>query len=666
MNDQTLARVGSERLVALADDMRCLGTMWLKPATGSDHASRLEGFYAPQAAQYDKFRSRFLWGRRPMLSAAAARLNQEKKGSLGVWVDLGGGTAENVASMADFIDLSRFEKIYVVDLCPSLCKIAREKVQKKGWSNVEVVEADACAFVPAGDKSARLVTFSYSLSMIPSFHRAIDQASSYLEEKGMVGVADFYTSAKYDLPCRQMPYLSRVFWRSVFDMDNINLDPSLRQYLDHSFSRIHEFNSSGSIPYVPRFLEAPYYVWLGVKDSSAGRGSVDVEKRNKRPPAFPPTFIYSLSWEDPRTDEPILKVGKGDVVLTLTSGGCNTLDLAAQGADLVVSVDMNPAQSALLELKVLAIRHLAYEDLWLMFGKGVHPDIERVFERDLAPWMSEGALKFWNRKMYYFQSGFYYHGAMGVVIRCAHWVQVLCGMRGHFRKFVDAPSQEAQIAVWESFWAYRFITALPERLLALFQLCLTWLLLNRLVCWMGLGVPPRQYALIASDGRDICEYAATTFDGAARKTRLATENYFYRACIWGSFSKECCPAYLKPDIYKTLKGGAVDRVKIATNTFLGELYARRFTRVILMDHVDWLDDTAVAELARGLQKQVVPGGRIIWRSASLNPPYGNVFQKHGFKIECVHRVTDKDQEGCIDRVNMYASFWLGIREASRR
>merc|ERR1740138_436025 len=165
-----------------------------------------------------------------------------------------------------------------------------------------------------------------------------------------------------------------------------------------------------------------------------------------------------------------------------------------------------------------------------MFGKGVHPDIERVFERDLAPWMSEGALKFWNRKMYYFQSGFYYHGAMGVLVR-----------------------------------------------------------------WMGLGVPARQYALIASDGRDICEYAATTFDGAARKTRLATENYFYRACIWGSFSKECCPAYLKPDIYKTLKGGAVDRVKIATNTFLGELYARRFTRVILMDHVDWLDDTSVAE-----------------------------------------------------------------------
>ena len=30
-----------------------------------------------------------------------------------VWVDLGGGTAENVKTMSKYIDLSKFEKIYV-------------------------------------------------------------------------------------------------------------------------------------------------------------------------------------------------------------------------------------------------------------------------------------------------------------------------------------------------------------------------------------------------------------------------------------------------------------------------------------------------------------------------------------------------------------------------
>lgn len=40
---------------------------------------------------------------------------------------------------------------------------AKEKVLAKGWTNVHVVEGDACEFrVPEGE--AQLVTFSYSLS----------------------------------------------------------------------------------------------------------------------------------------------------------------------------------------------------------------------------------------------------------------------------------------------------------------------------------------------------------------------------------------------------------------------------------------------------------------------------------------------------------------------
>jgi Protein of unknown function (DUF3419) len=51
-----------------------------------------------------------------------------------------------------------------------------------------------------------------------------------------------------------------------------------------------------------------------------------------------------------------LKICDQDVVLTLTSGGCNALNLLLHGASHVVSVDCNPAQSALLELKVASIK----------------------------------------------------------------------------------------------------------------------------------------------------------------------------------------------------------------------------------------------------------------------------------------------------------------------
>lgn len=179
-----------------------------------------------------------------------------------VWVDLGGGTAENVNIMSKYIDLSTFQKIYVVDICGPLCEVARKKANLLGWNNVEIVEADVCEF-ESERKPATLITFSYSLSMIPVFMEAVDKCLSYLDPNiGVLAVADFYTSLKHDIPARQNSYICRWFWRSIFDLDNIDLGPARRQYLDHHLEQVYEENSCGSIPYVP-LLKVPYYIWLG-------------------------------------------------------------------------------------------------------------------------------------------------------------------------------------------------------------------------------------------------------------------------------------------------------------------------------------------------------------------------------------------------------------------
>lgn len=68
----------------------------------------------------------------------------------------------NVEMMLEYLPLSQFKAIYVVDLCASLCKQARLRVQDKGWANVHVIEGDACTFAPPMQATA--VTFSYSLS----------------------------------------------------------------------------------------------------------------------------------------------------------------------------------------------------------------------------------------------------------------------------------------------------------------------------------------------------------------------------------------------------------------------------------------------------------------------------------------------------------------------
>ena len=76
-------------------------------------------------------------------------------------------------------------QVYVVDLCASLCRVAEQKCKSKGWNNVEVVEGDACTFQPTEGK-VTLVTFSYSLSMIPPFIAAIDNGISMLEVMSII------------------------------------------------------------------------------------------------------------------------------------------------------------------------------------------------------------------------------------------------------------------------------------------------------------------------------------------------------------------------------------------------------------------------------------------------------------------------------------------------
>ena len=76
------------------------------------------------------------------------------------------------------------------------------------------------------------------------------------------------------------------------------------------------------------------------------------------------------------------------------------------------------------------------------------------------------------------------------------------------------------------------------------------------------------------------------------------------------------------------------------------------------DHVDWMDATYARQLALTLAEQVVPGGRVIWRSAALSPPYVPIIRDAGFDVRCVARA----DQGYMDRINMYATFYVAVRK----
>lgn len=240
--------------MSLLADIRILYHLMRGSSGGKSHAERLENFYGGQAQDYDSFRKRLLQGREEMIS----RLEVPEGG---VWIDMGGGTGSNLESMGTS-NLNKLKKAYVVDLCPSLLKVADERIRCNGWTNVETVQADVNTYSPP-EGQADIVTFSYSLTMIPNWFIAIDHAKEILKDSGQIGVVDFYVARKFPEENQtKHPWHTRSFWPVWFAADNVFPCSDHLPYLQHRFEPRFLGEYRARVPYMP-IARVPYYIFMG-------------------------------------------------------------------------------------------------------------------------------------------------------------------------------------------------------------------------------------------------------------------------------------------------------------------------------------------------------------------------------------------------------------------
>lgn len=245
--------------MSIWSDLRVLYHLTLAPVRGASHAQRMESFYSGQAAEYDDFRKRLLSGREELFAAIDVPDD-------GVWVDMGGGTGSNLELLGERIE--RLRKVYVVDLSPSLLTQVRRRANERGWKHVDAVQADATTFVPP-EEHVDLVTFSYSLTMIPDWFAAAAHAGTLLRPGGQIGVVDFYVSRKYPTPpLNRHGWLTRTFWPAWFAGDNVHLSPDHLPFLQHHFAQQQVSECLGRIPLFP-FVRAPYYWFVGTRSAKA-------------------------------------------------------------------------------------------------------------------------------------------------------------------------------------------------------------------------------------------------------------------------------------------------------------------------------------------------------------------------------------------------------------
>ena len=371
------------------------------------------------------------------------------------------------------------------------------------------------------------------------------------------------------------------------------------------------------------------------------------------------SLVYNTCWEDPAVDREALQLTGADTVLVITSAGCNTLDYALQAPARIHAVDANPRQTALLELKIAAIRGLDFEDFFLLFGHGRHPAFRDVYGDVLRGQLTPFAQRYWDKNGGWFcqddaRDTFYYFGLSGMVARAFRaYLRLRPNLREGIEAMFEARSLEEQRAIYE---------AHIEPLL--WSKAMNWTL-SRQITMSLLGVPhaqrkevERQHAMgVAGFIREAIEYVA-------RHLPFWT-NYFWALYLRGGYTRACCPEYLSKPSFLALKEGLVDRIRCHTATVTKFLQGtqERISRYVLLDHMDWMSSYYPAELVaewNWIMERAMPGARVLFRSAHAQPAYLDRIAVRGralgdwvqFHPDLARRLTLQD------RVHTYAGFHI--------
>jgi S-adenosylmethionine-diacylgycerolhomoserine-N-methlytransferase len=236
----------------LYNDWRVIWSLIKPRSHQSSHSNSLENFYRDQSELYDDFRERLLPGRKELIEAVIP------EGFSGVWIDVGGGTGRTVEYVAH--RLAPSSQVIILDLCQALLKCADERIARHGWSNVHTRSGDVnqCHdFNGAAD----VVSFSFSLSMIPDWVTALDSAHRMLRHGGRIALVDFTCGHESN---SLSTTLRDTFWRYWFSYDGVELSALHRLEAQNRFTTESLTVLKAKVPYMLG-MRVPYYRFVGIK-----------------------------------------------------------------------------------------------------------------------------------------------------------------------------------------------------------------------------------------------------------------------------------------------------------------------------------------------------------------------------------------------------------------
>ena len=312
-------------------------------------------------------------------------------------------------------------------------------------------------------------------------------------------------------------------------------------------------------------------------------------------------LLFAQCWEDPRMDFEALAVGPGKTVLSVTSGGCNTLSLATLGPKRVIAVDLNVMQNWLLRLKIAGARQLGHAE-YLEF-LGAQPSVRRwdlyLTARQALP---ADARAYWDSKPAMIKRG---------VLRAGRYERYLDAFRRllyaiHGRRTVGRLFESASLEEQRRFFDRTWNTV-PWRLV--FRV-----FFSRRVLGLG-GLDPAFFTYV--NGIDSFGEHFLARSRHALADLPIRDNYFAaQICLGRYLNGTAVPPYLAAERYDALRA-ALDRIEIVTGE-IGEVL-----RQLPNDSVDafnysnvfeWVSPDVFESILRESHRVGTTGARLCYRN----------------------------------------------------
>ncbi len=318
-------------------------------------------------------------------------------------------------------------------------------------------------------------------------------------------------------------------------------------------------------------------------------------------------------------------------MLCVTAGGGRVLNLLVGRPRAILAVDLNPAQNALLELKIEAIRALDHDRCLRFLGVRNADDRIAMYSL-LRERLTPPARAFFDRRTKSIERGILYQGKLERYFGVFSTVTKPFGL-GRLLQAPDLDAQRSMMAWWDTrIWKLVAQTACRRSVLGLLS-----------------GDPgfyrhlPEDFAIHEIIYDNVQSYLKST---------LLRNNHLLQITFFGRYTWEAgLPIYLHRDTFDTVKAALEEtQIDIVTATVEEALLAEpdeSFDAFSLSDISSYLDMDAHGRLFERVLATARPGARVCSRATLHHRPLPQSLSRRLDRVPALERELSRGDLSCV-------------------